>query len=191
MLNTVLKLKNVFCLSSFLLLSLVAFSSTQIQNSQTQTSQTQTPSVKLFAGKVINIADGDTITVLDDHKISIKIRLLGIDCPEKSQAFGHRAKKALSDKIFSQRVNIHTHGKDYFGRTLGVVTFNDEDINEWLLTEGLAWHFKKYAKSQTPEDAKRYSLAQADAQRLKRGLWADEKPIPPWIFRDQQKKSSQ
>ncbi len=146
-------------------------------------------STSTITGKVIGIADGDTVTILNDKHEQIKIRLIGIDCPEKSQAFGSRAKKTLSDKVFSQNVKVETRGKDKYSRTLGVVKIGDEDINEYMISQGVAWHYKKYAKTQPEEEANRYAKAQELASQNKRGLWIQENPIPPWEFRDQARKS--
>jgi len=146
-------------------------------------------STGIINGKVIGISDGDTITILNDKQEQIKIRLTGIDCPEKSQAFGNRAKITLSNKVFSQNVKVETRDKDKYGRTLGIVKVGDEDINEYMISQGLAWHFKKYANTQPLEEANRYAKAQELASQNKRGLWIQDNPMPPWEFRDQQNKS--
>ena len=146
-------------------------------------------STGIITGKVIGISDGDTITILNDKQEQIKIRLTGIDCPEKSQAFGNRAKITLSNKVFSQNVKVETRDKDKYGRTLGIVKVGDEDINEYMISQGVAWHFKKYANTQPLEEANRYAKAQELASQNKRGLWIQDNPMPPWEFRDQQRKS--
>jgi endonuclease YncB( thermonuclease family) len=145
---------------------------------------------EILTGKVIGVSDGDTITLLNAQQKQIKVRLTGIDCPEKSQAFGNRAKKELSDKVFSQNVQIEVRGKDKYGRSLGVVKIGNEDVNEYLISQGVAWHFKKYAKTQPAEEASRYARAEELARQSKKGLWIQDNPIPPWEFRDQAKKSN-
>ena len=152
-------------------------------------SNAKTKSTGLITGKVIGISDGDTITVLDEHHQQFKVRLAGIDCPEKSQAFGNRAKRTLSEKVFSQNVKIETRDKDVFGRTLGIVKIGDEDINEFLILQGVAWHFKKYAHNQPQEEAERYARAEQTARQNKRGLWIQDNPMPPWEYREQYKRS--
>ncbi|MEI7530718.1 MAG: thermonuclease family protein [Betaproteobacteria bacterium] len=141
-------------------------------------------------GKVVSIADGDTLTVLNKENHEVRIRLVGIDCPEKSQAFGGRAKRLLSEKVFGHNVRVETRGQDNFQRTLGVIRFADLDINEYLIMEGVAWHYKKYASTQPPEEAKRYANAEQSAKAAKRGLWAQDNPTPPWEFRAQKNKNS-
>jgi len=150
-------------------------------------SYAKTKSTGVITGKVIGISDGDTLTVLDANHQQFKVRLAGIDCPESSQAFGNRAKRTLSEKVFSQNVKIETRDKDGFGRTLGIVKIGDEDINEYLILQGVAWHFKKYAHNQPAEEAERYAKAEQIARQNKRGLWIQENPIPPWEFRAQAK----
>jgi endonuclease YncB( thermonuclease family) len=145
---------------------------------------------EILTGKVIGVSDGDTITLLNAQQKQIKVRLTGIDCPEKSQAFGNRAKKELSDKVFSQNVQIEVRGKDKYGRSLGVVKIGNEDVNEYLISQGVAWHFKKYAKTQPAEEASRYARAEELARQSKKGLWIQDNPIPPWEFREQSKKSN-
>jgi len=149
-----------------------------------------TPPQEIITGKVIGVSDGDTITLLNAKREQIKVRLTGIDCPEKAQAFGNRAKKELSDKVFSQNVKVELRGKDKYGRSLGIVKIGDEDINEYLISQGVAWHFKKYAKTQPAEEASRYARAEELARQSKKGLWIQDNPIPPWEFRDQAKKSN-
>lgn len=139
---------------------------------------------EIIVGKVIGIADGDTITILIEGNIPVKIRLAGIDCPEKNQAFGGRAKKTLSDKVFGNIVRVETRGKDAYDRVIGVVRLGDEDINEYLITQGVAWHFKRYVKQQPTEEATRYDAAETKAKNEKRGLWIQESPTAPWDFRD-------
>ena len=130
-----------------------------------------------FDSKVVSIADGDTLTVLAFNNKRIRIRLSGIDTPEKSQDFGTEAKQALFFKIFDKTVRIKSHGKDRYGRTLGDIYLGDRWINLEMVSEGYAWHYKKYSKDQY--------LAQAElnARKVRKGLWADSNSIPPWEYR--------
>ena len=143
---------------------------------------------EIIIAKVIGISDGDTITLLNDDNTQLKIRLAGIDCPEKNQAFGNRAKRLLSEKVFGNIVRVEIRGIDRYGRSLGIVRIGEEDINEYLIHEGVAWHYKQYAKDQPAEEAKRYDLAQEAAKKAKKGLWIQENPTPPWEFRAQRHK---
>jgi len=137
-----------------------------------------------FHGKVIAIIDGDTIEVLH-NKTTERIRLNGIDCPEKRQAFGTRAKQATSSLGFGQMVTVHRTGKDRFGRTLATIILSDgRNLNHELVKEGWCWWYRKYA----PDYATLQAL-EAEARQAKKGLWVDDNPVPPWAWRKQGKRS--
>ena len=134
-----------------------------------------------FSGKVISVADGDTITVLrsqDGTKTPVKIRLAGIDTPEKSQDYGNKAKQALSDKVFGKTVTITYSEKDRYGRTIGDVYLGNNWINLQMVSAGWAWHYKQYSKD------KQLAAAETAARKMHYGLWADPNiPVPPWEYR--------
>jgi micrococcal nuclease len=110
-----------------------------------------------FSGRVVGISDGDTISVLHDGRAE-KIRLNGIDCPEKRQAFGQRAKQFTSKLTFGKDVTVKTFGHDKYRRTIGDVILPDGRIlNQELLKAGLAWWYTKYPKDMTLRDCKRES----------------------------------
>lgn len=132
---------------------------------------------KTLQGQVVAIADGDTLIVLDADKTQHKVRLDGIDTPEKGQAFGTQARKALADKVFRQQVRIEWKRQDRYGRVLGQVHIGDRWINLELIAEGMAWHYKQYNS-----DAM-LAAAEVQARKSKVGLWAESAPIPPWDFR--------
>lgn len=148
------------------------------------------PVKQIISGKVVGIADGDTLTLLNQEKQQLHVRLVGIDCPEKSQAFGNRAKKELSAKVFGQNVEVEVRGQDKYGRTLGVVHLGPVDVNEYLISQGVAWHYKKYANQQPSEEATRYALAEEHAKKFKLGLWVQENPTPPWEYRKSNPRQS-
>jgi micrococcal nuclease len=134
----------------------------------------------LFAqitGKVVSVADGDTFTLLTDDKEQIKIRLHGIDCPEKSQDYGQVAKQYLSDLVFGKTVEVEKTDVDRYGRTIGKVKAGLIAVNEAMLKAGLAWHYKKY--DHNPEWAK----LEDDARAAKIGLWSKSDAQPPWDYR--------
>jgi endonuclease YncB( thermonuclease family) len=138
-------------------------------------------------GRVVGITDGDTVTVLDDTHAQYKIRLMGIDAPEKSQPFGQRSKVALSDLIYNQQVKVEYSNQDRYGRTVGKITLSGVDVNLEQIKAGMAWHYKKYQQEQTREDAFLYANAEIQAHYRKLGLWRDKEPIPPWEWRKQHK----
>ncbi|MFD1631725.1 thermonuclease family protein [Pseudopedobacter beijingensis] len=137
---------------------------------------------QILQGKVIRIADGDTVTILDKRNNQTRVRLYGIDCPEKGQDFGSVARKFTSDLCFGQQVKVIVKDKDRYGRTVGLI-FNEkhQNINLELLNAGLAWHYTPYDKS------KEFAQAQANAKNLKLGLWAHPNPVAPWEFRKNKK----
>lgn len=135
-------------------------------------------------GKVVKITDGDTLTVLDADKVQHKIRLEGIDAPEKGQAFGTKSRESLGEKVTEKEVLIVWEKKDRYGRILGDVYRDGRHINQEMVEEGMAWHFKQYSK------AKELADAEIAARKAERGLWKDPEPIPPWEFRKQQREKS-
>ena len=140
-------------------------------------------------GKVISVADGDTITVLDADKVQHKIRLAGIDAPEKKQAFGNRSKESLSDLVFDKTVNVETEKRDRYGRQIGKVLVNGQDVNLVQVERGMAWFYRQYQREQSPNDRKLYEAAEDAAKAGRRGFWRDSDPVPPWDFRHRKSKS--
>lgn len=134
-------------------------------------------------GRVVGVADGDTVTVLDSTNTQHKIRLAGIDAPEKKQAFGARSKQSLSDLVFDRQVSVETDKRDRYGREVGVVLVNGKDANLEQVTRGFAWHYKAYEREQSVNDRKLYDFAEQQARAGRRGLWADVDPVPPWDLR--------
>lgn len=140
-------------------------------------------------GKVISVADGDTITVLDADKVQHKIRLAGIDAPEKKQAFGNRSKESLSDLVFDKTVNVETEKRDRYGRQIGKVLVDGQDVNLVQVERGMAWFYRQYQREQSPNDRKLYEAAEDAAKAGRRGFWRDSDPVPPWDFRHGKSKS--
>ena len=136
-------------------------------------------------GKVVNVADGDTLTVLDDQKTQHKIRLQGIDAPEKSQPFGQKSKQSLNQMVHSQIVTVEFQKKDKYGRTVGKVLLNGTDVCLEQIKLGMAWHYKQYQSEQPKEDRDIYAQAELTARTQAVGLWKDKSPTPPWEFRRQ------
>ena len=138
---------------------------------------------KTIEGLVVGVADGDTITVLDQQKNTYKIRLQGIDAPEKKQAFGEKSKQSLHDLVHSKQVRIEYDKEDKYGRIVGKVTVEDVDVCLQQLVLGMAWHYKKYQNEQSVSDRALYSETELTSKSLKLGLWTDDTPMPPWEFR--------
>ena len=134
-------------------------------------------------GKVVGIADGDTATVLDAEKHQHKIRLAGIDAPDKAQAFGQASKKSLSDMIFGHEVDVKWDKRDRYGRIIGKISANQTDVCLEQVRRGMAWHYKQYQRDQSPADRQAYAAAEDLAHANHVGLWGDTNPVPPWDFR--------
>ena len=144
-----------------------------------------------LTGRVVRIADGDTITVLDSSDTQHRIRLAGIDAPESHQAFGTRAKKSLSEMVFGKYVTIVYEKTDQYGRIVGKILLNGKDINLEQVKAGMAWHYKEYQREQTPEDRDLYAAAEEEARKARRGLWQDPEPVEPSAFRKEEKRNGQ
>ena len=138
-------------------------------------------------GRVVGISDGDTLTILDSDRRQHKVRLAGIDAPEKSQAFGQASKVSLSEQAFGRDVVVVWDKQDRYGRIIGKILVNQEDICLQQIRRGMAWHYKQYQKDQAPIDRSKYSEAEAIARASQVGLWQDKDPIPPWEWRHKKK----
>lgn len=142
-----------------------------------------------FSGLVVGISDGDTIKVLDETHYVHTVRLMGIDAPEKAQAWGQRSKQSLANLIFERQVSVQWFKRDKYGRTVGKVLAQDgADVCLEQITRGMAWHYKKYAGEQPADDRDQYADAEKVAQESGVGLWQDESPVPPWVWRHSKAK---
>jgi len=133
-----------------------------------------------WTGKVVGISDGDTITVLTEDKREMKIRLYGVDCPEKGQDFGSKAKQFTSDKVFGKTVNVDPVTIDRYGRTIGIVDVNGSNLSRMLIDSGMAWVYEDYCKMLECDD---WRNAQRKSKAQKLGVWSMSNPTPPWDFR--------
>lgn len=140
-------------------------------------------SAETIQGKVVRVADGDTITVLDQSKIQRKIRLAGIDALEKGMPFGQKSKEHLSDLVAGKQVLIETTKVDRYGRNVGKVLLDGLDANLAQIEAGLAWHYKAYQREQSVVDRQTYDKAEETARAARKGLWLDREPMPPWDWR--------
>lgn len=138
-------------------------------------------------GRVVSIADGDTVTVLDASNTQWKIRLMGIDAPEKKMPFGQRSKANLSDMVFNKQVTVDYSKKDRYGRTVGKILVNRIDANLEQVKAGMAWHYKQYQKEQSLDDRMSYADAEDRSKAGRKGLWVDVEPTPPWDWRKEQR----
>lgn len=131
----------------------------------------------VIVGRVVSIADGDTLTVLDDADVQHRIRLFGIDAPEKAQAFGNQSKRNLANKVFGETVRVEVVDIDHYGREVGRIYLGDRFINLEQVRDGYAWRYTAFDRRHE------FEAAELAARQRRRGLWADPHPTPPWDFR--------
>lgn len=141
-----------------------------------------------LTGRVVRVTDGDTIVVLDGTNTQHKIRLQGIDAPERGQAFGTKSKEYLSDLVTGETVAVDYSKSDRYQRIVGKVVLDGQDMNLEQIQAGMAWHYKKYQGEQTVDDRVAYSDSELDARRYRRGLWADSNPMAPWEYRQDKRQ---
>lgn len=134
-------------------------------------------------GRIVGVSDGDTVTVLDVANTQHKIRLAGIDAPERAQPFGNRSKQSLSDLAFNRHATVEATKKDRYGRTVGKVIVDGQDVNLQQVVRGMAWFYREYQREQSASDRLSYSEAEDQAKQARRGLWSDPEPVPPWEHR--------
>ena len=130
-----------------------------------------------ISGTVIGIHDGDTLR-LRSGTATIKVRLFGIDAPELGQPFSRASREHLSTLTYGKTVRLIPHGKDAFGRQLAEVVLEDgTNVNLTMVRAGMAYYFRRYARSATLE------RAENDARRERRGVWSTDGLVPPWEYR--------
>ena len=137
----------------------------------------------VIEGKVINVHDGDTVTVVDQDNKKFPIRLAGIDAPELKQEVGAASQQNLSRMVLGKQVTIYWSKIDKYRRTVGTIMLDGRDVNIEQVRAGLAWHFKKYEDEQPPEDRRTYAAAEQTARVAKLGLWKEEAPVAPGDWR--------
>jgi len=133
-------------------------------------------------GYVVSVADGDTLTLLVDRQ-QHRVRIAGIDAPEKAQPFGAKSQTNLDHLAFNKDAIADCPKKDRYGRWVCKVTVNGVDVGLQQVADGMAWWYRKYANEQSPQDRTTYEQAESMAQLKRYGLWADTNPIPPWEWR--------
>jgi endonuclease YncB( thermonuclease family) len=137
-----------------------------------------------LSGQVVRVLDGDLLEIHHQGKTE-RIRLNGIDCPEKGQAYGERAKQATSELVAGKDVMLNTYGPDKDGRTIAdVLLLDGTNVNYLLVREGWCWWYRKYA----PGNRKLEGL-EKEARDRKKGLWAEPNPVPPWEWRKRRRTS--
>ncbi len=128
-------------------------------------------------GKVISVADGDSFTLLTEQSTKVRVRLHGIDCPERKQPYGMVARQFTSNLVSGKKVTVHLKGRDRYKRIIGTVYVDGRCLNEELLKAGLAWHYFRHDKNPV------WRRMEEQSRSARRGLWRDRSPVPPWDFR--------
>jgi micrococcal nuclease len=136
-----------------------------------------------LTGKVVGIADGDTFTLLLPGNTTRKIRLHGVDAPERQQPFGTVARQRLSELVFSRQVSVVEKDVDRYGRIVGEAFVDGKSVNEELLRSGLVWHYTQY------DNNPKWAQLQKEARKARTGLWQDQHPVAPWEWRKAQRSN--
>jgi endonuclease YncB( thermonuclease family) len=144
----------------------------------------------VIAGRVVKVVDGDTIDILDRKSSHHRIRLKGIDAPERGQAFGIEATQSLAKLVTGREVNIEWNRVDDSNRIIGKVLLDQQDICLEQIRAGMAWHFKRYQGEQSNDDRGVYNQVETEARSARRGLWTDVAPTEPWVVREHQRRGS-
>lgn len=132
-----------------------------------------------LTAKVVGIKDGDTVVVLDSLNNQITLRLAEVDTPEKSQAFGTKAKQFTSDQIYLKTIKYVVTDTDRYGRSIAMIYYDEDSkyLSAEIIKAGMGWHYKRYSTS------KELAKFEDNAKKNKIGLWVDNNPIAPWEFR--------
>jgi endonuclease YncB( thermonuclease family) len=142
-------------------------------------------------GKVVAVHDGDTVTLLDGSRQQHRIRIAGIDAPEKAQAYGEVSKQGLAHLAFGKQAEVRCNKRDRYGREVCGLFVGARDVGLEQVRNGHAWWYRDYAREQSPEDRRVYEAAEAEARGLRRGLWRDTAPTAPWDWRRQSRSAEQ
>ncbi len=131
-----------------------------------------------LTGKIIGIKDGDTVVIIDANNIQTTLRLAEVDCPEKAQAFGTKAKQFTSDAVYLKQVKYEVTDTDRYGRSIAKIYYDDNKyLSAEIIKNGFGWQYKQYSTS------KLLAKLEQEARQNKRGLWVDANPIYPSDFR--------
>lgn len=137
-----------------------------------------------LSGEVTAVSDGDTIRVIDADKRVHKIRLAYIDAPERGMPYSKAATKALSEKVYRRQVKVQVFDTDKYGRRVGRVLVDQQDVNLLQISQGWAWHYRYHAeKTQPRSDFQAYEAAEKTAREQQYGLWQGNEVMPPWDWR--------
>lgn len=132
-----------------------------------------------LTAKVVGIKDGDTVVVLDSLNNQTMLRLAEVDCPEKNQPFGTKAKQFTSDQIYLKTIKYVVTDTDRYGRSIAMIYYDTDNkyLSAEIIKAGMGWHYKRYSTS------KELATFEDNARKNKLGLWVDNNPINPSEWR--------
>ncbi len=150
-----------------------------------------------YQAEATGVAGGDVVTVIDADGNRYEVRLAGVDAPELDQPYGELARKRLAELVLGKAVRVEWEKVDRNGRAVGKLWVGSPDspcqgsscaktldVGHALITQGLAWHFKRYQSEQSEEDRARYGDDEVEARARRTGLWSEPDPVPPWEWRE-------
>lgn len=140
-------------------------------------------------GRIVHVADGDTVTVLDETKTEHVVRLAGIDAPEKGQPFGQASRQHLRELAHGRYVVVDWYKVDRYGRLVGLLLIDGRDANLRQVQAGLAWWYRAYSREQTHPQQVAYAEAERAASEARVGLWQGPNVTPPWEYRQRKRAS--
>lgn len=164
----------------------VAFAAFVLQAQATVVAQRASPEraggaavASALSGRVVGIADGDTLTLLTGERQQVRVRLAGIDTPERAQPYGTRARQELSDLAFGKQARVEVEDTDRYGRAVGRVHAEGRDVNAEMVRRGAAWVYRRFNHDPT------LPRLEEEARAVSRGLWAlpEAQRVPPWEWR--------
>ncbi len=136
-----------------------------------------------FDARLVSVTDGDTLVARDASGRRHRIRIAGIDAPERQQAFANAARRRLEQLVTGHPLQVQPIKTDPFGRLVARILVDEADVGLAMVLAGYAWHFHRYEHEQAPDERRDYRDAQARARRERVGLWQDRAPEPPWDYR--------
>ncbi|MGH9969591.1 MAG: thermonuclease family protein [Pyrinomonadaceae bacterium] len=138
-------------------------------------------------GTVTEIDDGDTVTIICLNR-PLKVRLMGIDAPDNNQAYADVARQHLSDLILNKFVTVQYSSLGAHGLIIGKVFLKEMDVGAQMIRDGVAWFSKDYDTSLTEKEREVYAASEVAARNEQRGIWQDKNPLPPWEFKEAQRR---
>ena len=171
--------KLLICLFVLISATLVAVSASRARSYSTEP-------IKVITGKVIRVADGDTITILDVTNTQNKIRLYGIDAPEKAQDFGNKSREKLASLVAGKNIAVTVMDIDRYGRNVGRINIEGKEVAEEMLKAGMVWLYTAYCK--IPE-CKHWKELETQAKTAKIGLWSNPTAKEPWLWRKEHRNN--